>query len=131
MTIIWDTLFDRSPDHKYCNILWLVNFNDNESFEWYLVRYLHPTDHHTAWIRKFDKDFAREPDFKEYYFLSKLKIFTKSKKTIVSALVPLVMETKKNVQFMLKNTFKRYADLLLLGEEGKRHYVLIKCFNTF
>ena len=35
------------------------------------------------------------------------------------------METKKNVQFILKNTFKRYADLLLLGEEGKRHYVLI------
>ena len=32
---------------------------------------------------------------------------------------------------MLKNTFKRHVDLLLIGEEGKKHYALIKDFNTF
>ena len=26
---------------------------------------------------------------------------------------------------------KKHVDLLLLGEEGKRHYVFIKDFNTF
>ena len=26
---------------------------------------------------------------------------------------------------------KRHVDLLLIGEEGKRHYVLINGFNTF
>ena len=26
---------------------------------------------------------------------------------------------------------KKHVDLLLMGEEGKRHYVLIKYFNTF
>ena len=32
---------------------------------------------------------------------------------------------------MSRNTFKRHVDLLLVGEEGKRHYVLIKDFNSF
>ena len=32
---------------------------------------------------------------------------------------------------MSKNTFKRCANLLLAGEEGKRYYPLIKDFNTF
>ena len=26
---------------------------------------------------------------------------------------------------------EKHVDLLLIGEEGKRHYVLIKDFNTF
>ena len=26
---------------------------------------------------------------------------------------------------------KKHVDLLLIGEKGKRHYVLIKDFNTF
>ena len=32
---------------------------------------------------------------------------------------------------MLKNTFKRHVDLLLIGDEGKRYHVLIKDFNPF
>ena len=32
---------------------------------------------------------------------------------------------------MLRNTFKHHVDLLLIREEGKNYYVLIKCFNTF
>ena len=32
---------------------------------------------------------------------------------------------------MAKNTFQRHVDLLLIGEESKKHYVLIKDFNTF
>ena len=32
---------------------------------------------------------------------------------------------------MSKNTFKGHADLLLLEEKDKNHYVLIKDFNTF
>ena len=31
---------------------------------------------------------------------------------------------------MSNNAFKRHIDLLLIVEEGKRHYVLIKYFNT-
>ena len=33
--------------------------------------------------------------------------------------------------YVSKNTFKRHVDLLLIREEGKRHFVLIKKFKTF
>ena len=46
-------------------------------------------------------------------------------------LVPLVIKTSKSSQSMSQKTLKRYVDLLLIGEEGKRHYVLIKDFSTF
>ena len=40
------------------------------------------------------------------------------------------MKTKKNIQSICKkNTFKKQADLLFIGQEGKRHYVLIKNLN--
>ena len=32
---------------------------------------------------------------------------------------------------MSRNTFKRHVDLLLIREEDKRHYVLIKDISTF
>ena len=42
---------------------------------------------------------------------------------------------KKNKEkytiYVSKNTFKIHVDLLLTGEKGKRHYVLIKYFSTF
>ena len=31
---------------------------------------------------------------------------------------------------MFENTFKRHVDLLLIGEDGKKDYVLMKNFNT-
>ena len=41
------------------------NINDNEYFKWSLVRYLHSVDYNPARIRKIDKDFAKEKDFKD------------------------------------------------------------------
>ena len=44
----------------------------------------------------------------------------------------LVKKNKgKYTIYVSKNTFKRHVDLLLTGEKGKRHYVLIKYFSTF
>ena len=61
-------------------------------------------------------------------FQSNLEIFTKIwKNWILSALVFLDVKIKKNIQSMYqKNVVK-----LLIGEKGKRHYVLIKDFNAF
>ena len=44
------------------------------------------------------------------------------------------MKIKKNIQFIYqkkKCCEEKNVDLSLTGEEGKRHYVLIKDFNTF
>ena len=63
---------------------------------WCLVRYLDPIDKNLARILKIDKDFARELDFKDVNFLSKFKNIQKIRKKIVSALMFLVIKTKKN-----------------------------------
>ena len=65
-------------------------------------------------------------------FLSKLEIFTKlkKKKNCISISVFGYKKKEKYPIYVSKNTFKRHVDLLLIGEEGKRHYVLIKDFNT-
>ena len=44
----------------------------------------------------------------------------------------LVIKTRENIKsiYVSKNTFKRHVDLLLIREEGKRHFVLIKKFKT-
>ena len=48
------------------------------------------------------------------------------------ALVLFDYENKEKYPvYVSKNTFKRHVDLLLIKEEGKKHYVLIKDFNTF
>ena len=41
------------------------NIDDNECFEWSIVRYLNPGDHHPAYFTKADKEFARKFDFKD------------------------------------------------------------------
>ena len=72
-------------------------------------------------------------NLKTYNFHSKLETFTKLKKRIPSLLVFLVMKIKKSIQSMYKKKCceEKHVDLLLIGEEDKRHYVLIKDFNTY
>ena len=55
--------------HKVSNyskkgLINIQNIDEHECFKRCLVRYLHPADHHPAGIRKVDKDFARQLDFK-------------------------------------------------------------------
>ena len=66
------------------------------------VRYLHPADHHSARITKAVKDSSKRLDFKDIKFPVKTKC-----------------REEKSV------------DLLVIGEKGKIHYVLIKDINAF
>ena len=45
----------------------------------------------------------------------------------------LLMKIKKKHSVYVSNKFceKKHVDLLLIGEEGERNYVLMKDFNTF
>ena len=42
-----------------------------------------------------------------------------------------LIQSKIKVLIFQSTKYKVHVDLLLMGEEGKRHYVLIKYFNTF
>ena len=95
-----------------------------------MVRYLNPPDHHPAKIRKVDKDFARGIDFKDIKFPIKVRDIHKIEKESCISISVFGYEKRKMSNLCVKNTFKRYVDLLLIGEDDKRHYVLIKDFNT-
>ena len=58
----------------------IQNIDDNECFKWCLVKYLHPVDHHLARIRKVDKNFAEELDFKDIKYPAKIKDIDKIEK---------------------------------------------------
>ena len=64
-------------------------------------------------------------------YCHKIKIYRHL--VLVVALVPLVMEMRRNIQYMCQKNVekKKHFDLLLIGEEGKKQYVLIKDFNIF
>ena len=57
--------FPKELDQPKEGLINIQNINDNEYFKWCLVRYLHFVDHNPARIRKIDKDFAKEKDFKD------------------------------------------------------------------
>ena len=44
-----------------------------------------------------------------------------------------MIENKEKYQIYVSKNYceHKYVDLLLIGEEGKRHYIIIKEFNTF
>ena len=87
-------------DHTKKVLINIQNFDHNQTFKWFLIRYLHSTDHHPARIRKTDRTFERKLDFKDIKFPVKIRDCHKIEKRIASALVFLVMKTRENIQSM-------------------------------
>ena len=56
----------KELDHPRKGLINIQNTDDNEWFKWSLVKYLNPTDHHSARITKAEKDFAWRLDFKKH-----------------------------------------------------------------
>ena len=83
-------------------------------------------------IRKPDKGFARELDFKDIQFPIKIRNIHKIelKNCIAVSVFGYENKEKYPIYVSKKKTFERYVDLLLIGKEGKKHYALIKGFNT-
>ena len=85
-------------------------------------------------ITKADKDFIKKLDFKDIKFPVKIRDIheTKKKKKIPSALVFFYENKKKYPIYVSKKCCEeKHIDLLSIEEKGKKHYILIKDFNTF
>ena len=109
------------------------NIDDNECFKWSIFRYLNPTNHHPARITKADKDFAKKLDCKDVKFPVKIRDIHKIEKKNYIGISVFGYENKEKHPIYVSNKRceEKHADLLLIGEEDKRHYVLIKDFITF
>ena len=98
-----------------------------------IVTYFNPANYYPARTTKTDKDFARKLDFKDVKFPVKIKDIPKIEKKNLIGISVFGYENKKKYSIYVskKCCEEKYVDLLLIGEEGKGHYVLIKDFNTF
>ena len=72
----------------------IQHFDVNKCFKWCLIRYLNPTDHHPARIRKVDKMFESELDFKNILFPIKMRDTDKIEKRIALVLAFLFTKIK-------------------------------------
>ena len=52
----------RELDHPKKGLINIQNIDDNECFQWCLLRYLNPADYYPRRIKKADKDFAKRLD---------------------------------------------------------------------
>ena len=113
----------KELDHPRKGLINIQNTDDNEYLKWCLVRYLNPANHHPARITKADKNSTNRLDFKDIKFPVKMRGNHKieKKKRIPLALVFLAMKIKKKHSIYVS---KQCC-------EEKKHYVLIKDFNTF
>ena len=88
------------------------------------------TDQKSTIIRKDKENFAKELNFKYIKLPVKLRDIHKiDKKDCIDSNVFSYEKKRKHPIQVSRNTFKRYVDLSLIRED-KRHYVLIKDFNT-
>ena len=110
----------------------IPNIDDNECFKWSIVRYLNPADHHPTRNTETDKDFAETNDFKDIKFPVKFRDIHKieEKNSIGNSVFSYENKEKHPIYVSKKCCEKKHVDLLIIGELGKRHYVLIKDFNT-
>ena len=119
-------------NHSRKVLINIQNTDDSKCITWYLVRHLNPADQHPAKARKNDEEFEKKLDFKDIKFPVKIRDIHKIEKKNWTSISIFGYENKEKLEiYVSKNTFKRHADLLLVKEEGKSHYVLIKNFNTF
>ena len=65
--------FPKQWDHLRKGLVDIQDIDDNESFKWCLVGYLHPADCDQARIAKADKDFSKRLDFKDTKLPAKVR----------------------------------------------------------
>ena len=107
----------------------IQNIDDNECFKWCLVRHLHPADDQPARITKADKDFAKKLDFQGRQFPVKIRDIHRTEKS--NSIGISVFGYENNVKYPIYVSKKCCDDKhVLVEEERKRHYDLIKDFNT-
>ena len=108
----------KDLDHPRKRFINIQNIDNNECFKWSLVRYLNPADHHSAWITKADKDFAKRFGLKCIKFPVKISDIHKIKKENSVGISVFGYENKEKHPNYVSKVFceEKYVDLLLKGE---------------
>ena len=118
----------RNPKKGLINI----KNKDNECFRWCHIRHLNPQKKDPQRIKKDDKQFIGELNCKGIEFPVSQKQYNKIEKQ--NSIGINVFGYEKEQPFPVhisKEKFEDQMNLLLITKDEKKHYVLIKDFNTF
>ena len=112
----------------------LINLKniDNECFRWGHIRHLNPQNKDPQRIKKSDKAFIQNLDYQGIEFPVTIKQINKIEKQNSININVFCYENKQPFPICIsKENNGHCMNLLLITEETKTHYVLIKDFNKF
>ena len=118
----------RNPKKGLINI----KKKDEECFRWCHIRHLNPQTEHPERIKKGDKQFIKGLNYDGIDFPLSQKHYNKVEKQ--NNIRINVFGYENGQPFLIhisKETFEDQMNLLLITKDEKKHYVLIKDFNTF
>ena len=102
--------------------------NDNECFRWCHIRHLNPQNKDPQRKKKSDKEYFEKLDYKNIKFPVTIKQINKIEKRNK---ININVFAYKKANHTLFTYQKKSMEILLITEETKTHYVLIKDFNKF
>ena len=112
----------------------LINMKneDNECFRWCHIRHLNPQDKNPQRIKKSDKQYIQDLDYTGIEFPVTTKQYKKIEKQNEIRINVFGYENKQPYPiYVSKEKYNNQMNLLLITEDDKKHYVLIKDFNSF
>ena len=112
----------------------LINMKnkDEECFRWCYIRHLNPQIKYLERIKKEDKKMINELNYDGIDFPVSQKHYNKVEKQNSIRINVFGYESKQPFPIHIsKETFEDQTNLLLITEDEKKHYVLIKDFNAF
>ena len=112
----------------------LINMKneDNECFRWCHIRCLNPQDKNPQRIKKSDKQYIQDLDYTGIEFPVTTKQYNKIEKQNEIRINVFGYENKQPYPiFVSKEKYNNQMNLLLITEDDKKHYVIIKDFNSF
>ena len=112
----------------------LINIKnkDDECFRWCHIRHLNPQEKNPQRINKVDKEMINELNYERIEFPVSQKHYNKVESQ--NSIRINVFGYEKGQPFPIhisKEKFEDQMNLLLITEDEKKHYVLIKDFNAF
>ena len=118
----------RNPKKGLINI----KNKDDECFRWCHIRHLNPQEKNPQRIKKEDKEMINELNYEGIEFPVSQKHYNKVESQ--NSIRTNVFGYENGQPFPIhisKETFEDQMNLLLITEDEKKHYVLIKDFNAF
>ena len=104
--------------------------NDNECFRWCHIRHLNPQNKNPQRIKKVDKQFIENLDYSGIEFPVTTKQYNKIEKQNEININVFGYEYQQPYPiYVSKEKYEDCMNLLLITENEKKHYVLIKDFN--